>query len=144
MARANDTPLNVGLTKAFNEKKFTKTEWKRANKCRIYLQVLTIGDIATADGTEIDEGIMKGEYQKSRARRLDWPYQQKPKSSYWTTWRKVLRKGLLGEKGQLQKKVGRWIRSTEELYIGVWEWWLDPITNILYKNNGNGWLNLFH
>ena len=140
MSRENDIPINVGLAKAFNEKKITKTEWKRANKCRMYLQVLTIGDIATAEGTEIEEGIMKGDFHRSRARRVNWPYQQKPKSSYWTIWRKVLRKGLLGDIGQLQNKVGRWIRTTEELYKGAWEWWLDPVTNVLYKNKGNGWL----
>ena len=77
--REGDGELSARFATAYEAGIITKGEWIKANKCRIYLKVLTVGDIASGDGRTIDGGVYKGHYDATRARRMDWPVQGRPK-----------------------------------------------------------------
>ena len=75
LVRENDRTINKLFAEAYPMKKISKADWVKANKCRIYLEVLTLGDIASADGTAIEDEIIKGVFVKSRVRKIDLPFQ---------------------------------------------------------------------
>ena len=108
----------------------TKSKWKKASKCRIYLQALTVADISTADGILMEKQLLKGVFQRSRARNVEWPYQQKLKDSEWRCWKKVF---LLNNTGQLRMDLGNWIVNTNDMYEDQWEWWLNNENNMLHR-----------
>ncbi len=56
------------------------------NKCRIYLQVLTMSDISTADGKMILPEVKKGEKPFYRCSILTWPIQEMPSKEDWEHW----------------------------------------------------------
>jgi Reverse transcriptase (RNA-dependent DNA polymerase) len=64
---------------------------KLFNACRLFLQVILISDIITADGKSIKKHIWTGD--KSAHEILgEWPRQPKPDNRGWTVWKYVLRK----------------------------------------------------
>ena len=77
--------------------------------------------MATADRKAIEENIMKGIYQRNRARRMDWPYQQRPRDTDWRIWRKVLKLSLLDNVGNLRSSLRFWNDNINKVYLDVWE-----------------------
>jgi hypothetical protein len=69
------------------------------NKYQIYLQVLTVADISTADGKLILPEVKKGERPFHRSSTLQWPTQGTPSKEDWTHWRHYLQ--LLEINGKL-------------------------------------------
>ena len=131
--RENDSTLSGRFAQAYKAKAITKSEWTKANKCRMYLKVFTVGDVASGDGTLIDEGIRKGQQQECRARNIDWPHQGKPKKTDWYAWSKVLKASLLNTTGFLNQSLGQWLPNVSEIYKTKWEWWMDSEHNTLYR-----------
>jgi len=56
------------------------------NRCRIYLKVITLSDITTADGTRKIPSVKKGYQIPARISTLMWPNQGKPNSAEWKIW----------------------------------------------------------
>ncbi len=63
---------------------FMASQLHRLNTCRLYLQVLTISDITTADGRHILPTIMEGFRDETRISILLWPTSMQPKN--WSAW----------------------------------------------------------
>lgn len=63
LLRDGDGTIVSNLSAAFKGGKITRAEWSKANKCRKYLRVLTISDIASCDGRSIDNNMLKGKMQ---------------------------------------------------------------------------------
>ena len=99
-----------------------------------------MGDIATADGKAIEEGTLKGIFNKCRAMKLDWPYQQRSKDSEWRIWRKVLKMSILDNTGHIWMQLSSWTINTDTVYDEVWDWWIDYEDNTLYKHEDDVWL----
>ena len=76
------------------------------NSCRFYLQVSTVSDIATFDGTEIE----KEYFEVIRAKRksqLEWPIQPKPSKIAIRMWKEALREFTDVDR-KLKTTLGRW------------------------------------
>jgi hypothetical protein len=58
----------------------------RLNRCRIYLKVLTVSDITTADGQRILVEVKQGNQPLYRQSRLTWPTQGYPSKEDWAHW----------------------------------------------------------
>jgi hypothetical protein len=84
--------------------KFTTIELKQINQCRIYHQVLTVADIATADGKSIDPQYFLPETYVDRRSKLKWPTQGLPSQQAWKEWYRALK--FLTEKGKLKQTLG--------------------------------------
>ena len=67
----------------------SKPDLQKFNLCQIYLRALTLSDIATSSGTEIDRHFWKG-HRSSRKSSLIWPHQIRPSTACWAVWRKTL------------------------------------------------------
>ena len=61
------------------------------NKCRKYLNVLTIGDIITGDGKHILKSIKHGQPPTCITSKMHWPNQGDPGAAAWSTWRRALK-----------------------------------------------------
>jgi hypothetical protein len=83
--RKNDVSMMESLTEA---EEFTATELKEINRCRIYLRVFYISDIASHDGQGIAEWARKGRRDAGRKLSWAWPVQQRPTS--WKAWKLAL------------------------------------------------------
>jgi hypothetical protein len=118
LTRQGDHTLTSAFIAAYKEGIVSKSELKKANKCRLYLRVLTVADIASGDGRFVDDDMFKGLRNDARERALNWPVQGKPKSTDWGVWRKVIRQSLLNSQGQLLKTVGRWLPKIDTKYKG--------------------------
>ena len=82
---------------------FAPREIRNINKCRIYLQVLTLADIYDSSGRSICTNIRDGQKSKDRSSRYKWPFQVRPLTSEWRSWRKALG-----------------IAWTNEIQLGAW------------------------
>jgi hypothetical protein len=63
---------------------FSPTQLHQINSCRIYLQVLMISDITSADGRSILPCMIQGQRVQDRKSSLQWPYSPRPIE--WTAW----------------------------------------------------------
>jgi hypothetical protein len=83
--RKNDIVMMEALTET---EEFTATELKEINRCRIYLRVFYISDIASHDGQGIADWARKGRRDAGRKSSWAWPVQQRPTS--WKAWKLAL------------------------------------------------------
>jgi hypothetical protein len=83
--RNTDVAMMESLTET---EEFTATELKEINRCRIYLRVFYISDIASHDGQGIAEWARKGRRDAGRKSSWAWPVQQRPTS--WKAWKLAL------------------------------------------------------
>ena len=101
--------LSTKFERAHRIKIISQTDWKAANRCRLYLTILSIADIVTGNGLEIDRRYWLGEVQEERARNLEWSTQGNPSINDWITWRRVLRLSIGAETPkQLSISLGAW------------------------------------
>lgn len=71
---------------------FSNKKLQMLNSCRKFLQVNTLGDISTSDGTTINKKIKCGEILECSTSTMQWPIQSRPDDSVWKLWRSALRK----------------------------------------------------
>ena len=60
------------------------------NRCRIYLQVITLSDISTGDGLRIDKSTYTGVKNTNIRTEYLWPVQGKPGKTDWVEWRRAI------------------------------------------------------
>ena len=112
------------------------------NRCRLYIQAITLSDITSSTGTTLCNFALKGVKHPNRPSTYTWPSQKKIHSKYWSTWRSALAHTFCGSnKTQLQTKFGPWTtnnpntgnpsRTTKEHYISNKR--TKPTTNIPYN-----------
>ncbi len=81
---------------------FTASDIKQINLCRIYLQVLMLSDITTANGHRILPCILQGHRDVHRASNLEWPRSERPQN--WSAWSRLLQHFRTG--GRLSQPLG--------------------------------------
>ena len=112
---------------------FKKGELELINQCHLYLQVITLADIATADGTAIDETYLGPAKHGDRVSLLQWPTQHCPSPRAWSQWRKALQ--YLQYKGKIVTPLGQWTSRPHQR----WAWVFRSSDNVLYHQLRNGW-----
>jgi hypothetical protein len=125
LARERDTMiLDHALTL-----QFTTQQLRQINASRIYLQVLTISDITTADGTH----IITGQRARDRVSNLHWPNIRRPTS--WAAWKVFL--ASISTNGKLRNSLGSWTGTPHK----TWTWYYNPGKEVIYQNlSENNWL----
>jgi hypothetical protein len=85
----------------------------RLNHCRLYLQVLTLSDICTADGLQIKHCAFHGRSIEDSSSAWHWPRQERPPAQSWTIWQSTLRRHFLEPKKGLSlrpaARLGAWL-----------------------------------
>ena len=83
------------------------------NKCRLYLQVIYLSDIISADGKTVMRWAMEPPENINRNSNLKWPHQSRPKASEWYKWKYTLLSQLgittdYNNTWKLHNKLGNW------------------------------------
>ncbi len=127
---------DVVLMDYFLSQGYKAVQIGRLNRCRLYLQSITLADITSADGTCIIPDILLGIPLLDRKSNLEWPCQQRPPNSDWVLWAQALR--LLQPRSKLEQPLGRWLTSSPHQ---SWFWFMDPSSTNLYKcgTAGTNW-----
>jgi len=72
--------------------KFTPSDIKRINYCRLYLQAITISDISNIQGTQNDQAFLIGDSLPTSSSSNRQPVKQdKPDPTSWTKWKEACR-----------------------------------------------------
>lgn len=112
---------------------YKPTDLKVLNMCRLYLQVYSLTDITSADGRYIIPHYKDGIQSQDRKSELRWPTQQRPGKKAWILWKQALQH--IETNDTLLQPLGRWLTSPHQ----KWNWYLDPLTSILYHNADGLW-----
>jgi hypothetical protein len=65
------------------QQKFPHQYLQAIKSCRLYLQVITISDISSADGKTLLPEVLRGEPPKHRTSQLLWPFEAYPAPADW-------------------------------------------------------------
>jgi hypothetical protein len=112
LRRENDSlliPLFVSL--GYRGEKLVKL-----NKCRMFLQVVTLSDICCGDGHSISHNSWHGIKSFTQKQFYLWPNQGTLSYLYWEEWRGALGKLCSGQR-QLRSPLGRWLQRDSTYYF---------------------------
>jgi hypothetical protein len=142
----NHTP-NV-ITRRVNDKflmetiaagtQFTNNELSHINRCRLYLQIMTLSDITNGNGTLLRQGVLKGNIQRMNESHYLWPRQTRPGVASWRLWRKAIKTTFMREINlhlKIEYHLGPWNDGSRT----GWKWFLVRETQKLYQRVGNRW-----
>jgi hypothetical protein len=79
------------------------------HQCRIYLQVATMSDIASSDGSRIHKAWYEPDSIKPSCSTVRWPRQALPNRTAWKAWTRFL-DSFCTVDGKLKMPVGKWTR----------------------------------
>jgi hypothetical protein len=118
---------------------YRKSSLVALNRCRMYLQVTTLSDLASGDGTSILDCYWKGQQHPHSHTTYKWPGCGPPSFQDWTTWRSALRTLFYDDAGsmacrRLRVPLGKWLCADD-----TWVWWFSPSENRLYGKGNNTW-----
>ena len=85
---------------------FTRKKINMINKVRMFLQVETVAEIATPDGTRIEASWLQEGQRPSNSTEL-WPQIQAPSEKMWKSRRTAINL-ITQEGGKLMKPLGKW------------------------------------
>jgi hypothetical protein len=112
---------------------FTTTEVTYINWCRLFLQVVTVSDMATASGDKLDKAMYHGEISiKSSSTRWYKCHQARPEKQYvWDLWHRacmlVARRNL-----ELFTPLGKWLMPASQLRR-EWPAYYNPTADSMYR-----------
>jgi hypothetical protein len=116
-------------------------ELKDINRCRLYLQVITVSELADPRGETLMPHSI-GKFYRTDARRittskLNWPTQPKPGHRSWETWRRFLRMKVVKSMTTLvlREKLGKWYDCCNDRTR--WQNYVEPTTATLYTSTTN-------
>jgi hypothetical protein len=121
---------NVALMDFFIEQGFSANVLGTLNHCRLYLQVLTLSNIVSADGLCIVPDVFIGIPLSDRKSTLRWPCQQRPCSKSWAIWKTALQ--ILQPRNKLLAPLGAWLSAESHQ---TWFWFKDSILPKLYRRD---------
>jgi hypothetical protein len=130
---------DVALMDLFVSQKYDRKRLMALNRCRVFLRVLFLSDICSADGTTILHAFRKGERLTDRISNLDWPFQPRPPRLDWLHWERSL--ASLEECGKLLQPLGPWVACSHQ----QWQCFYDSSTTTVYhKLLGSTWRRYHH
>jgi hypothetical protein len=110
---------------------FTGTELKEINRCRIYIRVFYISDIASHDGQGIAALTRKGRRDVGRKSSWAWPVQQQP--TLWKAWKLAL--DHLAPDNCVIPQLGDWFEHHHQQS----EWYFDAEQITLFHHSNGIW-----
>jgi hypothetical protein len=100
---------------------FSPAQQRQINHCRLYLQILLLSDITSANGGLLLPEISLGQCLPARHSDLQWPDFQRPPD--WSAWHMLLQ--YISHSNRLLHPLGDWLLTPHQ----KWEWFHDSETN---------------
>ena len=127
-------PQRVGdkfIMEEIMKKGYNKEKLIRLNKCRKYLQVITLADISNGDGDKISKKFLDGKRDTSRRSRFKWNSQKRPTYNAWYEWADAINSTFcIADTGNtLREPLGPWLHTKYH----DWDWYYNPATQLLYQ-----------
>jgi hypothetical protein len=125
------------LMHAFALQHYKPKELAMINQCRMFLKVITLADITTANGKSLHPWSYKGIQRQPHLHRYHWPRQPKKLSeAHWQLWRKALddcfRPSYATARDMhLHHPLDDWLVEPTQ-----WPWLHNTTTNKLYHREG--------
>ena len=104
------------------------------NKCRLYLQVLTVSDIMNGNGTGFTRGFFCERDHQPR-NQYKWPHQPPPTTSMIKNWKSVLKKMFGLKSGVTSHTLGTWLNND----VSQWIWFHHSSSSSLFQRFGHVW-----
>jgi hypothetical protein len=119
---------------------FTPRKIRLINYCRLFLQVHTIADLATAAGTHVDLCFLNGQVSLLSSRSTDLEiHQERPDTlEAWNEWRKACSLWCNIDTGALHQPLGPWKFPSVSLRRS-WPFHWDPPTGSLLVRTSEGY-----
>ena len=129
------------IMEMFTVKKISSFKLFHLNCCRMYLNVLTLADITTADGLSIRQDIVECRLPRDRKSPLVWPNQPEPTPQQKSKWKAGLLSCMLKSASrellQLTKLLlGQWLGT----FMQKWKFRYSVSTQQLWEKRGHRWL----
>ena len=114
---------------------------RQANAVRLYLRVVTIADLADVGGSFIPAGMLTGKWTAGTD--FKWPYQPKPTSAAWSTFRRCLRLTFCtntppysrpSHSLDLDTRLGRWLDVKRNTWFQVYR----SKTDVIWRDEEEG------
>jgi hypothetical protein len=121
------------LMELFHHQSHPSTIISILNRCRIYLNVITVADIVSADGTHILPWVKQGHRHKDRHSTLNWPNQEKPPPKDWKIWTQALSR--LETREKLTDPLGCWTGPSHQ----TWHGYVDSSFHYYEQSSHNTW-----
>ena len=113
---------------------YTNTEILRSiNRCRQYLEVLTLADITTGDGSKVRENILQVQRLDNERSKYKWSI-QKPSAKDKRTWTDAIR--YITKNLQISPQLGVWLNDSHKHN----SWWYSVQNKCIYKQVDSGYL----
>jgi len=104
---------------------------QQINRCRVFLQALTVADITTSDGKQIDRSYLNGKINEAYSSVLTCPHKRDIHKKGWIQWEKFIRDALCYKGTDLLKtSLGQWLNGNGH---NTWNFFQHPKTNWLYE-----------
>ena len=105
------------MDRILSSKKFNRSEIKRLNYCRLFLGALTISDLATTGGNQLDHAKLIGQGSLFSTR-PKWMkvHQELPSAATWQLWKRA-NDLWSNPDGTLIQPLGSWLLSNEKSRI---------------------------
>jgi len=139
MLRQRDTYL----MSLFSNSGYKGEELRLLNEIRMALQIITISDIATADGNSIRHSVVLLQHSNSLRCNFDWPRAVPLSTNLKSLWKKALCRCLLRNPDQPSSRklkfhlcVGPWLTNPNDL---PWDWFWSPDESRFYHQTPSGW-----
>jgi hypothetical protein len=112
---------------------YCKTELRLLNECRMFLQVVTLSDILSMNGTTIKDWAWTGSTARPYSTPLQWPRSPDRLSAlHWATWQRALQTSFLGPSGlRVRVCMGLWFPARLE----HWDWYYHAPTQRLFHQD---------
>ena len=87
---------------------------QQINRCRVFLQALTVSDITAPDGKQLDRNNIKGKRNEAFSSIFMWPHQREIYKKGWIKWDKFIRDALCYKGTDLLKiSLGPWLKGND-------------------------------
>jgi hypothetical protein len=95
------------------------------NRCRLYLHIIYLSDIVSADGTIIIPDCKEGRRLTDKTSTLNWQFRQPPRAA-WTLWHQAL--GHFETYNRLLIPLRHWANTTHQR----WKWYAEIGTSTVF------------
>ena len=111
---------------------YTNNDLAHINRCRIYLQVLTLSDITNGNGTLIRRGVLKGTMKVLNQPYYIWPIQSRPGITSWRIWRRAIKECFM-RNIELHLQPGMHLGQWNDGNQDGWNWFFVRRTQQLFQ-----------
>ena len=128
------------MDKVLQRSRFTEQQIRLINYCRMFLQVHTVADIATAGGTHVDPCFIHGNPSLLSSRSTDLEvHQERPITlEAWRLWKAACKLWCNIQTGALHRPLGQWKFPGASLRRS-WPYYWDPPTHRLIVRTADGY-----